>query len=285
VATQLQSVETPAQAKPSFQRNIYAFAPSREPGLSESNFLKERKDAKVSKGLFGVEQAVGAPDKDEGGRQVREDTAYAPGNHPPLKDDEAETFSCRQYTEQENVGQKNVNRRAEQLRDFPTGAERQEFPTPSATGAVEVTRRQFVRYPDIPRTEAQRTLVRYDRVTLDSSDGNGEGREEVIAKPVEPATAQDRLTKRQEKGFVAHKRDASCLLASRDGEMSAGKQLAQRFITSTPTPNSYGVSAGRWPALFESSADDYFDDAMAAWRELSRNRRLAREQAGNLWSE
>jgi len=48
---------------------------------------------------------------------------------------------------------------------------------------------------------------------------------------------------------------------------------------------SYDVSAGRWPALFESSEDDYFDDAMAALRELSHRRRLAREQAGSLWSE
>jgi hypothetical protein len=48
---------------------------------------------------------------------------------------------------------------------------------------------------------------------------------------------------------------------------------------------SYGVSVDRWPALFEASPDDYFDDLMAAWRELSHNRRLDREQAGGLWSE
>ena len=107
----------------------------------------------------------------------------------------------------------------------------------------------------------------------------------MITKPVEPATGQDRLTKRLDKSFAAQRHDTSCLLASCDGETGAGKQLASHFITSTTAPTSYDVSEGRWPALFESSADDYFDDAMAAWRELSRNRRLAREQAGNLWSE
>ena len=127
--------------------------------------------------------------------------------------------------------------------------------------------------------------VRYDRATLDSLDGNGDGGEEVVTRPVEPATGQERLTKRPDKGFAAHKRDTSCLLASRGGETGANKQLSKHFIISSPTPNSYDVSAGRWPALLESSADDYFDDAMVAWRELSRNRRLAREQAGNLWSE
>jgi hypothetical protein len=48
---------------------------------------------------------------------------------------------------------------------------------------------------------------------------------------------------------------------------------------------SYGVSADRWPALFEASPDDYFDEVMAVWRELSHTRRLSREQAGDLWSE
>jgi hypothetical protein len=279
VATRLQIGEAPAQAGPSFQRNICAFAPLREQGLSESRFLQEREDANVSKGLFNAEQPIGAPDKDEGERQVREDTADDPGNHPPLNDDGVETFSWWQNSEQENVGQKNVNRRAEQLRDFPTGAEHREFPTPSAMGAVKVTRRRIVRYPDISRAEAQRAPVRYDHVIPDSSGGNGESGEEVVTNRVEPANAQDRLTKRQEKDFAAHKRDASYLLASRDGE------TGPHFIASTPTPSSYDVSAGRWPALFESSADDSFDDAMAAWRELSRNRRLASEQAGNLWSE
>jgi hypothetical protein len=285
VATQLQICEAHAQAEPGFQGNICASAPLREQELSESRFLQERKDTKVSKGLFNVEQAIGAPDKDEGSRQVRIHTAYAHGNHQPLKEDVAETSSCRQNTEEENVGQKNVKSRAEQLREFPTGAEHQEFTAPSATGAVKVTRRQVVRYPDISRAGAQRMPVRYDRVTLDSSDGNGKGREEVVTKPIGTETAHNQLTMRPDKGFASHKRDASCLLASRDGDTGEGKQLAPPFITSTPTPDSYDVSPGRWPALFESSADDYFDDAMTAWRELSRNRRLAREQAGNLWSE
>ncbi|MGH9754232.1 MAG: hypothetical protein ACREA2_15750 [Blastocatellia bacterium] len=48
---------------------------------------------------------------------------------------------------------------------------------------------------------------------------------------------------------------------------------------------SYDVSADRWPALFEASEDDYFDDAMTAWRELNHRRRLASEQAGSLWNE
>jgi hypothetical protein len=48
---------------------------------------------------------------------------------------------------------------------------------------------------------------------------------------------------------------------------------------------SYDATTDRWPALFEASEDDYFDDAMVAWRELSHRRRLAREQAGSLWNE
>ena len=273
VATQQQIGKAPAQAKPGFERNICAFAPLREPGLSESRFLQERKDAKASKVLSNVEQAIGAHDKDEGGQQVRQDTADDPGNHPPLKDDEAKAFSFRQNSEQENI------------RNFPTGAEHHEFPTPSAVEPDKVTRRQVVRYPDISRAEAQRAPFRYDRVALDSGDGKVKGREEVVTKPVEPAPGQDRLTNRPDKSFAAHRHDASCLPAFCDGETGAGKQLASHFITSTTAPTSYDVSEGRWPALFESSADDYFDDAMAAWRELSRNRRLVREQAGNLWSE
>jgi hypothetical protein len=285
VATQLQIGEATAQAKPSFQRKNYPFAPLREPGLSESSFSQERKDAKVSKVLFNLEHAIDAPDTDERRRQVREDTADDPGNHPPLKDDVAETFSCWQKPEQENVGQKNVNRRMERLVNFPTCAEHQEFPTPSTIRSVKVTRQQVTPHPDISQTEAQRASVRYDRAILDSSDGDGEGREEVITKPVELSAGQDRLTKTPDKGFAAQRRDTSCLLASCDSETDAGKQLDPHFITSTPAPTSYDVSAGRWPALFESSADNYFDDEMAAWRELSRNRRLAREQAGSLWSE
>jgi hypothetical protein len=285
VATQFQIGEAPAQAKPSFQRNIYAFSPLREPGLSESSFSQERKDANVSKVLFNLEHAIGAPDKDERRRQVREDTADDPGNHPPLKDEGAETFSFWQKPEQENVGQKNVNRRVERLGDFPTSAEHQEFPTPSAIRSVKVTRRQVTPHLDISRAEAQGSSVRYDRATLDSSGGDGEGREEVITKPVELSAGKDRLTKPPDKGFASQRRDTSCLLASCGSETGAGKQLEPHFITSTPAPTSYDVSAGRWPALFESSADNYFDDEMAAWRELSRNRRLAREQAGSLWSE
>jgi hypothetical protein len=48
---------------------------------------------------------------------------------------------------------------------------------------------------------------------------------------------------------------------------------------------SYDVSPGRWPELLQSSPGDYFDDLMAVLRELRHNRRLASEQAGNLWSE
>jgi hypothetical protein len=48
---------------------------------------------------------------------------------------------------------------------------------------------------------------------------------------------------------------------------------------------SYDVSPGRWPELLQSSPGDYFDDLMAVLRELRHNRRLAGEQAGNLWSE
>jgi len=96
---------------------------------------------------------------------------------------------------------------------------------------------------------------------------------------------QDRQTTRPDKSFAADRRLASCLLAPGAGDPGASKQFAPHFITSDQPPISYDIPAGRWPALFESSEDDYFDDAMAAWRELSHRRRLAREQAGSLWSE
>jgi len=48
---------------------------------------------------------------------------------------------------------------------------------------------------------------------------------------------------------------------------------------------TYDVSVGRWPALFEASHNDYFDEVMAVWLELSHSRRLSREQAGDIWSE
>ena len=48
---------------------------------------------------------------------------------------------------------------------------------------------------------------------------------------------------------------------------------------------SYNVSADRWPELPGAGADDYFDDVMAEWRELSHRRRLTGEQTGSLWSE
>lgn len=48
---------------------------------------------------------------------------------------------------------------------------------------------------------------------------------------------------------------------------------------------SYDIPADRWPALFEASSDDYFDDAIDVWREANHDRRLAGEQAGSLWSE
>ncbi|HKQ92229.1 MAG TPA: hypothetical protein VJZ77_16335 [Blastocatellia bacterium] len=212
-----------------------------------------------------------------------------------MADDGAEafsrpTFSYRQNYEQENVGQKNsgqknVNSWPEHLRNFSTGAEHREFQTPSAIGAVEVTRRQVVSYFDVSRAEAQRAQVSADRVALDLGDGKAEWAEESVTNPVEPVTGQVRLTERQDKSFAAHRCDASSLLASCDSETGASKQISPNFITSTPAPTSYDVSEGRWPALFEPSADDHLDDAMAAWRELSRNRRLAREQTGSLWSE
>ena len=285
VATQLQTVEAPAQAKPNLQENICAIAPLRKPELDEASCSQERKDVTASKTLFKIEQATGSPDIDEGRPQVRKVVA----------DDGAEafsrpTFSYRQNYEQENVGQKNsgqknVNSWPEHLRNFSTGAEHREFQTPSAIGAVEVTRRQVVSYFDVSRAEAQRAQVSADRVALDLGDGKAEWAEESVTNPVEPVTGQVRLTERQDKSFAAHRCDASSLLASCDSETGASKQISPNFITSTPAPTSYDVSEGRWPALFEPSADDHLDDAMAAWRELSRNRRLAREQTGSLWSE
>ncbi|HKQ77857.1 MAG TPA: hypothetical protein VJ810_29435 [Blastocatellia bacterium] len=52
-----------------------------------------------------------------------------------------------------------------------------------------------------------------------------------------------------------------------------------------PDRPSYNISADRWPELPGSSTDDYFDDVMAAWSELSHRRRLTSEQTGILWSE
>jgi hypothetical protein len=48
---------------------------------------------------------------------------------------------------------------------------------------------------------------------------------------------------------------------------------------------SYSAPSDRWPELPEAPSADYFDDVMAAWRDLSHRQRLVREQAGSLWSE
>jgi hypothetical protein len=209
-ATQLQIGKATAQLNPSFRNNLCANAPLRELGLGEESFSQRRKGANASKVLLRAEQSIGEPDKDEGRREVREDTP-----------------------EQKNNGRKYINRHAEHSWNFPTGAERPEFPTPSAIEPVKVTRQQVIRYPETSQAEARRAPVRHE---------------------------------------------GACATG-------ASKQLAPHFITSTPPPISNDIPAGRWPALFESSDDDYFDDAMAAWRELSHRRRLAREQAGSLWSE
>jgi hypothetical protein len=261
-ANQLQIGKATDRLNPSFRNNLCANAPLRELGLGEESFSQRRKGANASKVLLRAEQAIGELDKDEGRRQVREDTP-----------------------EQKNNGRKNINRHAEHSWNFQTGAERPEFPTPSAIEPVKVTRQQVIRYPDAYQAEARRSPVRHEGVALDSGDGKAEGREEVIANPVGPATWQDRQTTRPDKSFAADRRLASCLLAPGAGDTGASKRLAPHFITSDQPPISYDISAGRWPALFESSDDDYFDDAMAAWRELSHCRRLAREQAGSLWSE
>jgi len=261
-ATQLQIGKATAQLNPSFRNNLCANAPLRELGLGEESFSQRRKGANASNVLLRAEQAIGEPDKDEGRRQAQKDTP-----------------------EQKNNGQKNINRHAEHSWNFPTGEERQKFPTPSATEPVKVTLQQVIRYPDAYRAEARSAPWRREGVALGSGDGKVEEREEVVANPVGPATLQDRLTARPDKSFTADRRLAGCLPAPGAGDTGASKQLAPHFITSAPPPISYDIPAGRWPALFESSDDDYFDDAMAAWRELSHSRRLAREQAGSLWSE
>ena len=261
-ATHLQIGKATALLNPSFRNNLCANAPMRELGSGEERFLQRRKGANASKVPLRAEQSIGEPDKDEGRRQVREDTP-----------------------ERKNNGRKNISRHAEHSWNFPTGAERSEFPTPSAIEPVKVTRQQVIHYPETSQVEVQRAPVRHEGVALDSGDGKAEGREEVVANPVGPATVQDRQTTRPDKSFAADRRLASCLLAPGAGDPGASKQFAPHFITSDQPPISYDIPAGRWPALFESSEDDYFDDAMAAWRELSHRRRLAREQAGSLWSE
>src|SRR5262249_45436517 len=118
-------------------------------------------------------------------------------------------------------------------------------------GSVKVTEQLATRYPDGVNKEARIAPFRYEGAAFDS------GRRQV--------------TKREEEVVTKREEEVATSILS---------QVAQdRRAT------SFDVSAGRWPALFESSADDYFDDAMAALRELSHYRRLAREQAGSLWSE
>ena len=261
-ATQLQIGKATAQPNPSFRNNLCANAPLRELGFVEESLSQRREGANASKVLLRAEQSIGEPDKDEGRRQVREDTP-----------------------EQKNNGRKNINRHAEHSWSFQTGSERPEFPTPSAIEPVNVTPQQVIRYPEASRAEARRSPVRHEGAALDAGDGKVEKREEVVANPVGPATGQGRQTTRPDKSFAADRRLTSRLLAPGAGDTGASKQPAPHFMTSDQTPISYDIPAGRWPALFESSDDDYFDDAMAAWRELSHRRRLAREQAGSLWSE
>jgi hypothetical protein len=261
-ATRLQISKATAQPNASFRNNLCANAPPRELGFVEESLSQRRKGANASNVLLGAEQSIGEPDKDEGRRQVREDTP-----------------------EQKNNGRKNINRHAEHSWDFQTGSERPEFPTPYAIEPANATRQQVIRYPEASRAEARRSPVRHEGAALDSGYGKVEEREEVVANPVGPATGQDRQTTRPDKSFAADRRLASRLLAPGAGDTGASKRLAPHFMTSDQPPISYDIPAGRWPALFESSDDDYFDDAMAAWRELSHRRRLAREQAGSLWSE
>ena len=252
-ATQLQISEARPQTNPSFRENLCAFAPSREPGLGEASFSKRREGAKPAKVLLRVEQAIDEPDKDEGRRQVREGAADDLRNHPPLKGDGARTFSDpafsrRQNFEQENHGQENFGRK-----DINSRVEYSwDFPP-----SVEVPESPIPISVE-PVKVTQRLATRYpDRA-------NQEARKAPF--PYEGASfdsGRRQVTKRED--------EVATPIVS---------QVAQdrRAI-------SYDVSAGRWPALFESSEDDYFDDAMAALRELSHRRRLAREQAGSLWSE
>jgi hypothetical protein len=109
-----------------------------------------------------------------------------------------------------------------------------------------------VRYPDGIRREIRRSAAGYEQLPFISGyrQGTKNGvtkREEGVTQPV--------------------------------GLEFAPESAADLRVT------PYGVSAGRWPALFDATPEDCFDDLPAAWRELNHNRRLDREQAGDLWSE
>jgi len=216
--------------------------------LSEAGFSQRPKDAKPANVLLRAEPAVGEPGKDEGRRQAREDTADDLGNHPPLKDDGARTFSAPAFSHRQNLGQENLERKdisnqVEHSRDFPPSLEGPESPIPFKVEPVKVTPRLATRYSDGDDQEARKASFRYEGASFDSVGRRATKREEEVATPIVSQVSQDRRAA------------------------------------------SYDVSEGRWPALFESSEDDYFDDAMTTLRELSHRRRLAREQAGSLWSE
>ncbi len=84
-------------------------------------------------------------------------------------------------------------------------------------------------------------------------------------------------------GYARSAFDLGCAGAGRT-EDEAAKPVEQADAKDRPVA-SYGAPPDRWPALSEASSADYFDDVMAAWRELNRRQRLAREQTGGLWSE
>jgi hypothetical protein len=126
----------------------------------------------------------------------------------------------------------------------------------------DVIQQRGADYPDVIHSGTMGAPERSEQLAFYSDHRQATNREEEVTKPIGPS-AYRQATNREEE------------VTKPIGPSAAQDRRAV----------SYDVSTDRWPALFEASEDDYFDDAMAAWRELSHRRRLAREQAGSIWNE
>jgi hypothetical protein len=146
-------------------------------------------------------------------------------------------------------------------------------PEPASVKPVKVTRRET---PSWKRAQAKVTSRRYNDAGSSSS-----------MPDARRATRYPDVTHREVRRMpVSHELfvfDSGCRKTEKREE-EATKPI-EPLTAQDQRLTSYHIPADRWPALFEASTADYFDDAMAAWRELSHRRRLAREQAGSLWSE
>jgi hypothetical protein len=148
---------------------------------------------------------------------------------------------------------------------------------------INVPRERVDRYPDVTRREARKLPAGHSRAPFKPVNRQVIKKEEEVTKPFAARVPEGRLgNSRGERPYLAFEPGSDHII--RDMSPRIPKEASEdRLVISYNI--SGDVSADRWPALFEASAEDYFDEAQAVWRELSHKRRLAREQSGELWNE